>query len=103
MSEKASWWRFNAMAESNRGHSWLVKALIVILVFPVLLFTFTQIWGVVLYPLAWLLPAGALWAQFVGWTAMVVGLVLGVGGALWICRLIWPKRATNHHAHINGV
>jgi len=98
MSDRASSWRLDQMAESDRRHSWLLKALIVMLVFPVLLLTFMQVWKLVLYPLAWLLPAGALWAQLVGWAAVVVGLVLAVGGALWACRLIWPKRAARPHA-----
>ena len=98
MSHKASWWRLDHMAESDRRHAWLVKAVIVMIVFPTLLVTFTQAWKLVLYPLAWLLPPERLWAQLIGWSAVVVGLVLAVVGALWVCRLIWPKRTTNSHA-----
>ena len=79
------------MAESDLADSWIIKMLIVLMVFPVLLVAFTQAWKLVLYPLAWLLPSGALWAAFIGWTVMVIGLVLAVGGAVWVCRLIWPK------------
>jgi hypothetical protein len=86
------------MAESDRGHAWLLKAVIVLLVFPVLLLTLMQPWKLVLYPLASILPAEALWAQIVGWAAMIVGLMFAIGGAFWVCRLIWPRRATNHNA-----
>ena len=53
----------------------LLKALIVMVIFPVLLLTLMQVWKLVFYPLAWLLSAGALWAQLVGWVVVVVGLV----------------------------
>ncbi len=86
------------MAESDRRHSWLVKVLIVMLVFPMLLLTLIQAWKLVLYPLAWLLPAKRLWAQLIGWSAAIVGMVVALIGALWICRLIWPKSTTNSHA-----
>jgi membrane associated rhomboid family serine protease len=86
------------MEESDRRHSWLVKVLIVMMVFPTFLLTLMQVWKLVLYPLAWLLPAEGLWAQLIGWSAAVVGVVFALVGALWICRLIWPKRATNSHA-----
>jgi len=39
MSDKAPWWRLEGMAESDCGHSWLVKLVIVMLVFPTLLLT----------------------------------------------------------------
>jgi len=98
MSDRARWWRWDQMAESDRRHSWLVKVLIVMIVFPTLLFTFMQAWLLVLYPLAWLLPAETLWAQLIGWSAVAVGVVVALVGALWICRRIWPKRATHSHA-----
>jgi len=98
MTDRAPWWRLDDMAESDRGHSWLLKALIVMIIFPTLLLILIQAWKLVLFPLAWLLPAERLWAQVIGWSAVVVGVSVALVGALWVCRLIWPKRATNSHA-----
>lgn len=81
------------MPESDRGHSWLVKVLIVMLVFPTVLLAFMQVWQLALAPLAWLLPTGSPWAQLVGWTTAVVGLVFAVVATVWVCRLVWPRRA----------
>ena len=86
------------MAESHRAHSWLVKLVIVTIVLPTLLLALMQPWKLVIFGLAWLLPADTLWAQWVGWCAVVVGVVLAVGGALWLCRLIWPRATTSSHA-----
>jgi len=97
MSDRTSWWCVGAVAESDRVHSLIVKALIVMIVFPVLVVTLMQPWKLVLYLVLWLVPATKLSGQLAG-GAMLVGLVFVVGGALWLCRLIWPKRAANHHA-----
>jgi hypothetical protein len=45
------------MPESDRRHAWPVKALIVMIVFPVLLLACLYAWSVLLYTLAWVLPA----------------------------------------------
>jgi len=86
------------MAESDRGHSWLVKLVIATIVFPVLVVALMQPWKLVLFGLAWLLPVDARWAQWVGWCAAIFGAMLAGYAALWICRLIWPKTATRSHA-----
>jgi hypothetical protein len=81
----------DAMAAWDHADSWMIKILIVLVVFPVMLVAFTQAWKLVLYPVAWLLPSDALWAALIGWSVMVIGLVLAIGGAVWVCRVIWPK------------
>ena len=98
MPDRTPWWRLEGMAESDRGHSWLVKLEIVTIVFPVLVLALTQPWKLVLFGLAWLLPPGTRWAQWVGWCAAIVGVTLAGCGALWICLLIWPKPTTSSHA-----
>jgi len=86
------------MAESDRGHPWLVKLVIVAIVFPILLMALMQPWKLVLLGLAWLLPVHTQWAWWVARCAAVVGVILAGYGALWICRLIWPKATTRSHA-----
>ncbi len=86
------------MAESDRGHSWLVKFVIVAIAFPVLLVALMQPWKLVLLGLACLLPVNTQWAQWVGWCASIAGMVLAGYGALWICRLIWLKATSRPHA-----
>jgi hypothetical protein len=83
---------------SDRGHSWLVKLVIVTIVFPVLVLGLRRPWKLVLFGLAWLLPVGTQWVQWVGWCAAIVGVTLAGYVALWICRLIWPKARTSSHA-----
>ena len=97
MPDRTRWWRLETMSESDRGHSWLVK-LIVAIVFPVLVVALMQPWKLVLFGLAWLLPVDTRWAQWVGWCASIAGAILAGYGALWICRLIWPKTTTRSHA-----
>jgi hypothetical protein len=80
------------MDASDRGHSWLIKLVIVAIVFPVLVVALMQPWKLVLFGLAWLLPVDQQWAEWVGWCASIVGVVLAGYGALWICRLIWLRR-----------
>ena len=98
MPDRTPWWRLASMTESDRAHSWLVKLLIVTIVFPVLLMALMQPWKLVLFGLAWLLPVGTQWAQWVGWCAAIAGVILAGYGALWICRRIWPKATTKSHA-----
>jgi uncharacterized membrane protein YdjX (TVP38/TMEM64 family) len=98
MPDRTRWWRFEGMAESDHGHSWLVKATIVVIVFPVLLVSFMQRWKLVVLGLAWMLPADAAWAHWVGWCAVVVGVILAGWVSFWICRLIWPKSASPSRA-----
>ena len=103
MSDKTPWGRHEGMAESDPAHSWLVKMVIVMIVFPVLLVTLMQPWKLVIYGLAWLLPADAAWAHWFGLCAVVVGTILAGWGALRVCRLIWPKPTTSSHAWFNKV
>jgi hypothetical protein len=86
------------MAESDRRHSWLVKLVIVTIVFPVLMVALMQPWHLVLFGLDRLLPVDTQWAQWVGLCAVIVGVIFAGYGALWICRLIWPKATTRPHA-----
>jgi hypothetical protein len=95
MPDRTPWWRLEDMAESDPGHPWLVKLVIVTIVFPTLILTLMLAWKLVLLGLAWLLPVDTRWAQWVGWCAAIVGVILAGYGALWVCRLIWPKRTTN--------
>jgi len=76
MSDRTSWWRLEHMAESDRRHAWLVKLVIVTMVFPVLLLTLMQPWKLVIYGLAWLLPSHTLWAQAIGWCAVVLNAAI---------------------------
>ena len=84
------------MPESDRRHVWLVRVLIVLLVFSVLFLTLMQPWKLVLYGLAWLLPADKPWAEWVGWSAAIAGVLLALVGALWICRRMWPTTSKSH-------
>jgi hypothetical protein len=84
--------------EADRRHSWLIKMVIVLIVFPALVVAFTQPWKLVLFGLAWLLPVDTTWAWWLGWGAAIAGVILGGYGALWICRLIWPKGPSNARA-----
>jgi len=94
MAGKPSWWRLDQMAESESDprHSWLLKAVIVMMVFPTLLLTFMQVWKLALLTLDLVLPRQPLWARVIGWSAVVVGAAFALFAALWLCRLIWPKR-----------
>ena len=87
-----------SMTESDRGHARLVKLVIVTIIFPTLVVALMQPWQLILFGLAWLLPLEKQWAQWVGWCASIVGVILAGYGALWICRLIWPKATTSLHA-----
>ena len=98
MPDKARWWRLEAMAESDRGHAWLVKSVIVVFVFPVLVLAFMQPWKLVTYGLVWVLPPDGSWAQVVGWGVGIVGVLLALFAALWICRWIWPAAINKSHA-----
>jgi hypothetical protein len=90
-ASKTPWWQLAPMPESDRGHRWLLKATITTIVFPTLLLTLMQPWKLVLLALGWILPRDPLWAQWVGWCAVVLGLIVPAWGAFWVCRLIWPK------------
>src|SRR5690242_4890910 len=85
MSAEAPWWH----SESDPRHSRLVK-LVIVALFPALLLAVHQPLKLIVYGLAWLLPANTLWARYFVWCAMVVEVVLSLLGAFWICRLIWP-------------
>jgi hypothetical protein len=98
VSDKARWWRLEAMAESDRGHSWLVKFVIVVFVFPVLVLTLMQPWKLVTYGLTSVLRGDERWAQLIGWSAVIIGVLLALFGALWICRWIWPTATNKSHA-----
>ena len=82
MPDRTPWWRLGDMAESDWGHSWLVKLVIVTVVFPTQVLTLMQPWNLVLLGLAWLLPINTQWAQWVGWCATIVGVILAGYGAL---------------------
>jgi hypothetical protein len=93
MANKVSRWRLDQMAESewDPRHALLVKAVIVLTVFPILLSAFMWMWKLVLLPLAWVLPPEPLWARLIGLSAVLVGLAFALFAALWLCRPIWPK------------
>jgi len=91
MGGRVPWWRLRHMDESDRGHSWLVKALIVMIAFPTVLLALMQAWKLVLFSLAWLLPRERLWAQWIGWSAALIGLAVALFGAFATCRLGWPS------------
>jgi hypothetical protein len=68
------------------------------IVFPVVLLASLCAWSVLLYPLAWVLPAERLWAQVIGWSAVGVGTIVALVVTLSICRRIWPKPTSTSHA-----
>ena len=80
-------------SESDPGHRWIRKSTIVAIVFPTLLVTLMQPWKLVMLGLPSILPRDQQWTEWVGWCAVVVGFILPAWGALWICRLVWPKSA----------
>lgn len=89
-----AWKAWGSRTAGTRGSSSLV---IVLLVFPTLLLTLMQPWKLVIYGLAWLLPGDKLWAQWIGWCAVVIGMLLALFGVSWICRQIWPTATTKAH------
>lgn len=77
---------------AERLERFLVKFVIVLVVFPVLVLAFLQLSKLPPLLLSLVLPAS--WANAVGMAALILGLIAGVAGAFLICRKIWP-RATN--------
>lgn len=88
MPDGTRWWRLELG---------LVRLVIAGIVFPVLVVALMQPMKLMLFGLTWVLPADTQWAQWVGWSSAIVGVVFAGYASLCVCRLIWPRASNGSH------
>src|SRR5256885_1547377 len=85
------------------AHRWLIQVAIILVVFPA---TLTAICAIVGFPIEFVarLLSTRLgdWAGPLDLVNTIFSVALGLIGALWVCKLAWPKPVVKAGASISG-